>query len=424
MIVFVSVFLGLIILTLFVQVISNMRIVGGNELGIISGVSGKKGFQMISGGRIFTIPLLHRFAKMDLTPHTIEVVVDSAIAEGVVPLNVKATVSFAIASNQAGRSLAAIRILHMIDREEELKSLASNIIEGHLRDSIATMTPVQVMQDKDTLVAKMINVCKSDLENIGLEITTMNIADVDDHRLKGVAEPDLYIALLKRVQTVNAETKARKAIAESRANAVEQEEARTAEVGVRNIDNNYEQLVAETKVRIMTEKQLEKVGIEKVLQDMKAQEAALLSEIEAEKQKLEMLQHKYQAEIVTPAMAEKERMILQAKQKTFSFLGKAEGEIEELKETIDIIRKNPESGNKIYLIENFESLIRPFAETLNFFPANNISVITGIEGRHEPISAIHPSAIEEMKNNIINNATAGAVSQKTNGKTTPSDNSN
>ena len=411
MIVFVSVFLGLIIVTLLVQVISNMRIVGGNELGIVSGVSGPKGFQMISGGRIFTIPLLHRFAKMDLTPHTIEVVVDSAIAEGVVPLNVKATVSFAIASNQAGRSLAAIRILHMVNREDELKQLASNIIEGHLRDSIATMTPIQVMQDKDTLVAKMINVCKMDLENIGLEITTMNIADVDDHRLKGVEEPDLYIALLKRVQTVNAETKARKAIAESRANAVEQEEARKAEVGVRNIDNEYEQLVAETKVLIMKEKQLEKVGIEKVFQDMKAQEAVRLSEIEAERQKLEMLLHKYEAEIVTPALAQKERMILQAKQQTFSFLGKAEGEIEELKETIDIIRKNPESGNTVYLIENFERLIRPFAETLNYFPARNISVITGIEGKHEPISAIHPNAIEEMKNNLINMATSGAVSK-------------
>lgn len=413
MIVFVSVFLGLIILTLVVQVVSNMRIVGGNELGIISGTGGKKGFQMISGGRIFTIPLLHRFAKMDLTPHTIEVVVDSAIAEGVVPLNVKATVSFAIASNQAGRALAATRILHMVNREDELKSVASNIIEGHLRDSIATMTPVQVMQDKDTLVAKMINVCKSDLENIGLEITTMNIADVDDHRLSGVEEPDLYIALLKRVQTVNAETKARKAIAESRANAVEQEEARKAEVAVRNIENQYEELVAETKVNIMQEKQLEKVGIEKVLQDMKAQEGALLSEIEAEKQKLEMLRHKFEAEIVTPAKAEKERMVLQARQQTFAFLGKAEGEIEELKETIDIINQNPETGNKVYLIENFERLIRPFAETLDYFPTKNISVITGLEGRHEPISAIHPSAVEEMKNNLISYTTAGAVKGQT-----------
>ena len=72
MIVFVSVFFGLIIITLLIQVISNMRIVGGNELGIISGVAGKKGFQMISGGRMFTIPLLHKFAKMDLTPHTLQ----------------------------------------------------------------------------------------------------------------------------------------------------------------------------------------------------------------------------------------------------------------------------------------------------------------------------------------------------------------
>ncbi|ASB49082.1 SPFH domain-containing protein [Alkalitalea saponilacus] len=411
MIVFVSVLLGLIIVTLLVQVVSNMRIVGGNELGIISGVSGKKGFQMISGGRMFIIPLIHKFAKMDLTPHTIEVVVDSAIAEGVVPLNVKATVSFAIASNQAGRGLAATRILHLINREDELKQVASNIIEGHLRDSIATMTPVQVMQDKDTLVAKMINVCKNDLENIGLEITTMNIADVDDHRLKGVEEPDLYIALLKRVQTVNAETKARKAIAESRANAVEQEEARKAEVEVCNIDNLYEELVAETRVKIMKEKQREKVGVEKVIQDIKAKQAGLLSEIEAERQKLEMLQHKYKAEIVTPAMAEKERMILQAKQKVAAIMGKAEGEIEELRETIEIIKKDKETGNKIYLIENFDSLIKPFAETLDFFPAKNISVITGIDGKQQgPISAIHPNAIDEMKNNLIGYAMAGAIS--------------
>ncbi|WP_462318603.1 SPFH domain-containing protein [Marinilabilia sp.] len=414
MIVFVSVFFGLIIVTLLIQVISNMRIVGGNELGIISGVSGKKGFQMISGGRMFTIPLLHKFAKMDLTPHTIEVVVDSAIAEGVVPLNVKATVSFAIASNPAGRSLAATRILHMVDHPEELKQVASNIIEGHLRDSIATMTPVQVMQDKDTLVAKMINVCKSDLENIGLEITTMNIADVDDHRLKGVEEPDLYIALLKRVQTVNAETKARQAKAESKASAVEQEEARKAEVRVRNIENQYEQLVAETRVRVMEEKQKEKVGVEKVVQDIKARVAALQSEIEAERQKVEMLKQKYQAEIVTPAFAEKERMILQAKQKMASIIGKAEGEIEELKETIDILRRNPEMGNQIYLIENFSTLIKPFAETLNFFPSKNISVITGLEGKHEPISAIHPNAVDEMKNNLIGGAMSEVLNHKNN----------
>ncbi len=51
------------------------------------------------------------------------------------------------------------RILNMTHNWEELRTVASDIIEGHLRDAIATMTPEQVMQDKDTLVARLINVC-------------------------------------------------------------------------------------------------------------------------------------------------------------------------------------------------------------------------------------------------------------------------
>ena len=46
------------------------------------------------------------------------------------------------------------------------------------------------------------------------------------------------------------------------------------------------------------------------------------------------------------------------------------------------------------MIENFERLIAPFAETLGYFPVDRLSVITGAEGSHEPISAIHPNAIE------------------------------
>ena len=57
---------------------------------------------------------------------------------------------------------------------DNLQEVASDIIEGHLRDVIASMTPEQVMQDKDQLISNMINVCKTDLENIGLEIATMN----------------------------------------------------------------------------------------------------------------------------------------------------------------------------------------------------------------------------------------------------------
>jgi hypothetical protein len=409
---FIFAFVGLVVVTFIIQLITNMKIVGGNELGIVSGVSGKKGFRLLSGGRVFLIPLIQKFAKMDLTPSTIEVVVDSAIAEGIVPLNVKATVSFAIASNEGGRKRAATRILHLTDNWDSLCKVASDIIEGHLRDSIATMTPEQVMQDKDTLVSKMINVCKSDLENIGLEITTMNIADVDDHRLAGVDEPDLYIALLKRVQSTNAETRARKAKAEALAKSKEAEEARRADIEVRKLENEYEELMASTNYRVKEEKQKEKVGIEQVVRNSQAKIAGLKAEIEAEKQRTEMNRKKYEAEIITPAKTEQERMAMEARQKAFQIEGKAQGEIDEFIQTIEILKKGGKDSIKTYIIENFKQLIEPFAETLGYFPVEKLSVITGTEGSHAPISAIHPNAIEEQKNNMISGAIAEILENK------------
>jgi flotillin len=406
LIVFIATLLGLLLLTLILQLISKMKIVGGNELGIVAGRFGKRGFSTLSGGRVFVIPLLHRFAKISLTPHTIEVIVDSAIAAEVIPLNVKATVSFAIASNEAGRARAVTRILNMAGNPNLLRETASSIIEGHLRDSIASMTPEQVMQDKDTLVAKMINVCKSDLENIGLEITTMNIADVDDQRLEGVVEPDLYIALLKRIQTANAQAQARQAKAEADAAAKEEEEERRADVSVRDLENQYENLVAVTKVKVAQENQRKAVGIENAERNAAAQVAGIKAAIEAEKQRIEMLKKKFEAEIITPALAQKDRSVLKAKAEAAMMMGKAQAEIDQLEYTLKILEQKDEMGKEAYIIENFERLVAPFAETLSLFPVKKLSVITGAQGKHEPISAIHPNAIDDEKNKLI----AGAIS--------------
>lgn len=393
MIVFAVTILGLITLTLAVQLLRNMKIVGGNEMGIVSG-RGKRGFSVISGGRIFVIPLFNKFHLLDLTPHTVEVVVDSAIADGVVPLNVKATVSFSIAGNELGRQRAVTRILGIASNAANLHKMAASIIEGHLRDAIASMTPEQVMQDKDTLVARMINVCKSDLENIGLEITTMNIADVDDHRLNGVEEPDLYIALLKRIQTANASSQARQAQAHSRASSEEEREARRADTEVRVLENAYEQLVAETRLKVASENQRQAVGIEQATRSADAVVAGLKARIEAE--------------IVVPAQAGRDKMIEEAKALASLVGGKAMGELDQLEKTLKILAAAGEEGRTAYLLENFQSIVGPLAETLTNFPVKNLSVIAGAEGSHDPISSIHPHAVESAKNKLL----AGVLGQE------------
>ncbi len=396
MIGFAVVFLALIVLTLIVQLLSKLKIVGANELAVVSG-KGRDGFTTLRGGRVFVWPLIHRFFKMDVRPRTTSVRVESAIASGIVPLTVEATVSFAIASSVKGLRNAIRRILLMTNNWEELTSIATSIIEGHLRDSIATMTPEEVMTDKDVLVQNMIRVCKVDLEGIGLEITTMNIADVDDHRLEGVDDPELYIALLKRIQAANAETQSREAQAMARAAAKESVEARRAEVDVRELENDRESLLSTTRVNVATERQRNAIGVQKATRDAEAKVAGIQAQTIAEQQHIEMLRAKYNAEVLIPAEAEKERRILEAKQEVAELLGRAQAEIDQLRHTVSILEQGGEAALQTYLIEHFEQFIRPFAQTMSLFDAKQTTVMTGAGSAHPPLSAIHPHPVEEEK---------------------------
>jgi regulator of protease activity HflC (stomatin/prohibitin superfamily) len=396
MIGFVTVFLLLILLSLLYQLIAKLKIVGANELAVIAG-KGRDGFMTLRGGRVFVWPLIHRFFKMDMRPRTTSVRVESAIAAGIVPLIVEATVSFAIASSAKGPRNAMRRVLLMTDNWDELTRIATSIIEGHLRDSIATMTPEQVMTDKDVLVQNMIRVCKVDLEGIGLEITAMNIADVDDHRLEGVNDPELYIALLKRIQAANAATQSREAQALARATAREAAEARRAEVASRDLENARESLLSATRVQTATERQRSAIGVQKAQRDAEAQVIGIRAQIAAEQQRIEMLRAKYAAEILIPAEAEKTRLQLDAERQAAELRGRAQAEIEQLKQTVAILQHGGPAARQAYVIEHFERFSAPFAQTLSLFPVKHATVMTGAGETRAPLSAVHPHPIEEEK---------------------------
>ena len=243
------------------------------------------------------------------------------------------------------------------------KTYRGGRIEGHLRDSIAAMTPEEVMREKDQLISNMIQICKSDLEGIGLEITTMNIADVDDHRLSGVEEKHLYIDLLKRVQTTNADSQSREAKANAESSAREKEEQRRAEVEKIRLENERQNLEAELKVKIAREKQRSAVG---------AQEALRNAESEVERDKAIELSRAEAAKI----------------------RGEAQSELTQLKRTINILESAGDQGLNAYIIEKFDELVKPFAQTLDLFPVEDLSVIAGTTPNNGPISSIHPHSVD------------------------------
>ena len=398
----------LIFVTLILQLVIKMKLIPPSQLAVVHGKGGS--FSTLRGGRVFVFPLINRFSTMDLTPQTTTVVVESAIAEGIVPLTVKATVSYAVAKTEKGLVNAVKRILNMTKNWTELQDIATSIIEGHLRDSIAAMTPEEVMSQKDQLIQNMIKVCKSDLEGIGLEITTMNIADVDDHRLEGVDEPDLYIALLKRIQTADADAQSREAQANAHAAAKEQAEERRAEVAVRELQNEHQQIEAEAKVKTAEEDQRGAVNTQEETRNAESEVSGIQAQIEAEKQRIEMVRARCRANTIVPAAATNEKMIQEAEAEAATIRGQAQAELTQLKRTIEILRSVGDSGLTTYIIEKFEDLIEPFAQTLDLFPVDQITVISGDLHQNGPISAIHPNAIDAERNRRVEEALAAAAS--------------
>lgn len=401
----------LIVITLAFQVMTKMKLVPPSRLAVVHGKGGS--FRTYRGGRVFVLPLINRFDTMDLTPQTTTVVVESAIAKGIVPLTVKATVSFAVARSERGIINAVKRILHLTNDWTELQAIATSIIEGHLRDSIASMTPEEVMSHKDRLIQNMIKVCKADLEGIGLEITTMNIADVEDHRLDGVKEPDLYIALLKRVQTANAESQSREAKATARATAKEQEEERRAEVTIRTLENERQKIEAQTNVRVAQENQRGAVGMQEATRNAESEVAGVKAQIEAEKQRIEMVKAQFQAHTLVPAQAARQKMIEDAGAEVAGIRGQAQAELEQLGRTIAILQEGGSQGMTAYIIEKFGTLVDAFAGTMNLFPVAHISVIAGRRPPDGPISAIHPSAVDASLNERIAQLLGGGASKAT-----------
>jgi flotillin len=167
-------------------------------------------------------------------------------------------------------------------------------------------------------------------------------------------------------------------------------------------------------VKVAEENQRRTVGVKQAEQNGQARVAGLTVAVESEKQGIGMLAKKYEAEIVTPAQAQNEKIVLEAQAAAAMIREKGVAENEQLERTLNIIKEGGKTGDRTYIIENFARMIEPFAETMKFFPVEKLSVFTGMEGRREPISAIHPDAVAQGRNDLIAAALKAIL-----GETTP-----
>lgn len=154
---------AVLLILLFIFLATHRKTALPNEVLIISGalISGKHSFRDVNGNRVklitnggsFILPILQRWDVLSLNTRTIEVATPEVYTQQGVPIIVNGTVILKIGSSQEEVATAAEQFLGKND--EQINSEATEILEGHLRAILGTLTVEDTYQNRDAFAEKV-----------------------------------------------------------------------------------------------------------------------------------------------------------------------------------------------------------------------------------------------------------------------------
>lgn len=147
-------------------------------LAVYGRIKGEKSVKCYHGGGAFILPLIQDYAFLDLTPMTLHIPLKSALSQQNIRINVPSTFTVAIDITQEAMHNAAIRLLALSQKDIEL--MASEIIIGQLRLTVASLMIEEINQDRERFLMEIRKHIESELKKIGLMLLNVNITDITD----------------------------------------------------------------------------------------------------------------------------------------------------------------------------------------------------------------------------------------------------
>ncbi len=180
--------------------------VGPNEVMIISGGRHKlrgpsaaaevTGYRIRKGGGAFILPLIERVDIMSLEVMTLDITTPEVYTKPGVPIVVDGVTQVKIRGDEASIRTAGEQFLGK--SVEQIKEVALQTVEGHLRAIIGTLTVEEIYRNRDQFASSVQDVAVSDMANMGLEIVSFTLKDIRDSHgyLDALGKPK--IAEIKR----------------------------------------------------------------------------------------------------------------------------------------------------------------------------------------------------------------------------------
>lgn len=165
---------------------------GSNVLSEDAGRSVK----IVRGGGAFIVPIFQRAQFVSLLSHKLDVSTPEVYTEQGVPIMADGVAIIKIGGSVEDVATAAEQFLGK--PPESLRSEAQEVLEGHLRAILGSMTVEEVYRNRDKFAQEVLAVAAKDLKKMGLQIVSFTIKDVRDKHgyLEALGKP--RIAAVKR----------------------------------------------------------------------------------------------------------------------------------------------------------------------------------------------------------------------------------
>lgn len=159
------------------------------------GGSGKK-IKIVRGGGAFIWPIFQRAEFLSLLSHKLDVTTPEVYTEQGVPVIADGVAIIKVGGSIEDIATAAEQFLGK--PIESLKGEAQEVLEGHLRAILGSMTVEEVYRNRDKFAQEVQAVAAKDLKKMGLQIVSFTIKDVRDKHgyLDALGKP--RIAAVKR----------------------------------------------------------------------------------------------------------------------------------------------------------------------------------------------------------------------------------
>lgn len=276
-------------------------IVTGSFLGnknVLSDDSGRR-IKIVRGGGAFILPVFQQAEFLSLLSHKLDVSTPEVYTEQGVPVMADGVAIIKVGSSIEDVSTAAEQFLGK--PTAALEAEAQEVLEGHLRAILGTMTVEEVYRNRDKFAQEVQGVAALDLKKMGLQIVSFTIKDVRDNNgyLDALGKP--RIAVVKR----DAEIAEAEAIRDARIQkAKAEEEGQKAEL-LR--DTNVAEATKEKELKVASFKKEQDSARAEADQAYAIQEARSKQMVTEEEMKIALVKKEKEIEIEEKEILRREK---------------------------------------------------------------------------------------------------------------------